>query len=127
QGIGGHLTADTAHDLLRRVGALTRTELNRRGADEAAVAGPVKDGRALEVGMVGEQRVIAAEDAGLYRDGLGVVPPPGVPMAFLDPVPDALDRLVLRHARTHGPFTSADVSTRLGVDAAASLARLAKS
>ena len=127
QGIGGHLTADTAHDLLRRVGALTRAELNRRGADEAAVAGLVKDRRAFEVGMVGEQRVIAAEDAGLYRDGLGVVPPPGVPMAFLDPVPDALDRLVLRHARTHGPFTSADVSTRLGVDAAASLARLAKS
>ena len=27
-------------------------------------------------------------------------------MAFLDPVPDALDRLVMRHARTHGPFTS---------------------
>ncbi len=38
QGIGGHLTADTAHDLLRRVGALTRAELDRRGADEAAVA-----------------------------------------------------------------------------------------
>ena len=34
QGIGGHLTADTAHDLLRRTGALTPAELGRRGADD---------------------------------------------------------------------------------------------
>ena len=32
QGLGGSLTADTAHDLLRRVGALTADELGRRGA-----------------------------------------------------------------------------------------------
>ncbi len=126
QGIGGSLTADTAHDLLRRLGALTRAELERRGADDAAVARLLKDRRAFEVGIAGEQRVIAGEDAGLYRDGLGAVPPPGVPVAFLDHVPDALDRLVLRHARTHVPFSASEVAARLGVDATGSLARLVK-
>ena len=34
--------------------------------------------------------MIAAEDAGRYRDGLGAMPPAGLPDAFLEPVPDAL-------------------------------------
>ena len=51
----------------------------------------------------GEERWIAAEEAGLYRDALGVVPPGGLPEAFLDDVPDALLELAapLRaHPRT---------------------------
>ena len=66
--------------------------------------------------IAGEERFIAADDAGLYRDGLGVVPPPGLPAAYLEPAPDALQRLVLRYARTHGPFAADDLRARYGVD-----------
>ena len=54
----------------------------------------------LRVG--GEQRWVAAEDAGLYRDALGAVPPSGLPEAFLADVPgrDGAARAPLRpHAR----------------------------
>ena len=60
----------------------------------------------------GEERWIAAEDAGLYRDALGAVPPGGLPEAFLEPVEEPLARLVRRYARTHGPFTTARARRR---------------
>jgi ATP-dependent Lhr-like helicase len=59
--------------------------------------------------------VIAAEDAGRYRDALGALPEPGLPAVFLEPVPDALHGIVRRYARTHGPFTAEDAAGRLGV------------
>ncbi len=124
QGIGAELTADTAHDLLRRLGALSRSELDERGASRSAVDRLVRERRAVEVGVAGEQRVIAVEDAGLYRDGVGAVPPPGLAAPFLEPVDDALERLVARYARTHGPFTAAAVGERLGVEVAPVLERL---
>ena len=45
-----------------------------------------RERRAVEVRIAGEERWIAAEDAGLYRDALGVPPPGGLPDAFLEPV-----------------------------------------
>ena len=51
----------------------------------------------MRVRVGGEERWIAAEDAGLYRDALGVVPPGGLPEAFLEDVPDA-------HARAGAPL-----------------------
>ena len=68
-------------------------------------------GRAAACAMrlAGEERIIAAEDAGRYRDGLGAMPPSGLPEAFLEPVPDALRGLVARWARAHGPFHTAEV------------------
>ena len=57
--------------------------------------------------MAGEKRLIAVEDAARYRDALGVPLPPGLPAAFLEPVPEAVLDLVRRYARTHGPFTAA--------------------
>jgi ATP-dependent Lhr-like helicase len=59
---------------------------------------------------------MAAEDAGLYRDALGAVPPSGLPAAFLADVPDAMVRLARRYARTHGPFETAQLRERYGVD-----------
>ena len=52
------------------------------------------------------ERLIAAEDAGRYRDALGAMPPSGLPDAFLEPVPDALrvDSWRATRART-GPST----------------------
>ncbi len=108
---------DQIHDLLRRLGDLTERELAAR-----ADAG-VPDGldrlrtarRAAAVRIAGEKRWIAAEDAGLYRDALGVMPPAGLPEGFLAPVGQALERLVRRFAQTHGPFTTTAVAARYGL------------
>ena len=63
-----------------------------------------------------EERLIAAEDAGRYRDGLGAMPPSGLPETFLQPVPGALRGLVARWARAHGPFHTAEVAERYGLE-----------
>ena len=105
---------DAAHDLLRRLGDLTEQELDARSTERFA-ARLIEDRRAIAVRVAGEARLIAAEDAGRYRDGLGVAPPAGVPDAFLEPVPDALAQLIRRWSRTHGPFRSAEPAARFGV------------
>ncbi|MBW3557920.1 MAG: DEAD/DEAH box helicase, partial [Actinobacteria bacterium] len=107
-------TVDAASDLLRRLGDLSVEELRARsGADFSEAL--VRERRAVPVRVAGEERLILAEDAGRYRDGLGVVIPRGVPEAFLEPVPAALEQLVRRWARTHGPFLAAEPAARLGV------------
>jgi ATP-dependent helicase Lhr and Lhr-like helicase len=117
--------ADRLHDILRRLGDLTLPELRGRvlaGLDaDALLAGLERSRRALRVRIGGQERWIAADDAGLYRDALGIPPPAGLPAAFLVDVPDALLRLVERFARTHGPFTDAALLERYGVDASAVL------
>lgn len=109
---------DELHDRLRQLGDLTRRELARRAAEHADVdawlATLERAARAIAVRVAGQERWIAAEDAGLYRDALGCAPPAGLPSAFLDPRPDGLDALVRRYARTHGPFTAAELARRLG-------------
>jgi ATP-dependent Lhr-like helicase len=107
-------SADSAHDLLRRLGDLTVAELRGRAVDDFS-AQLVKERRAAVVRIDGQERLIAAEDAGRYRDALGVQPPPGLPEAFLEPVDDALVQLVRRWARTHGPFLSAEPAARFGL------------
>ena len=68
------------------------------------------------VRFAGEERLIAVEDAGRYRDALGAMPPSGLPDAFLESVPDALRQLVLRFAKGRGPFTTGEASDRFGRD-----------
>ena len=80
--------------------------------------------RAVVLRVGGEERWVAAEDAGLYRDALGAVPPGGLPAAFLDDVPDAMERLVRRWARTHGPFEGRLLRDRYGLDLTPVLAGL---
>ncbi len=106
--------ADGLHDLLRRVGDLARDEI----ADHDAIDELVRARRACWVRMAGGERLIAVEDAGRYRDGVGALPPPGLPDVFLEPVAEALRGLVARYARTHGPFRASEASERLGVPAA---------
>ena len=65
--------------------------------------------------MAGEDRWTAIEDVGRLRDGLGVPVPVGTPDAFLEGPEDPLGDLVSRHARSHGPFTAAEVAARLGL------------
>ncbi|HEX5308150.1 MAG TPA: DEAD/DEAH box helicase [Solirubrobacteraceae bacterium] len=121
-------SADTLLDVLRAVGDLSPAQLRERVLAEldaeSLLAALERERRALRVRVGGEERVIAADDAGLYRDALGVPPPAGLPAVFLADVPDALTRLVERFARTHGPFTSAELHERYGVDPAAVLREL---
>jgi ATP-dependent Lhr-like helicase len=99
--------ADELHDLLRRGGDLRPGEL-----DPGFCETLIRERRALRVRAAAGELVIAAEDAGLYRDALGVMPPGGLPEAFLGPVEDARERLVLRFARSHGPFTTGELADR---------------
>jgi ATP-dependent Lhr-like helicase len=105
---------DEASDLLRRLGDLTREELRARSTGDFADA-LVAERRAAEIRVAGEARLIAVEDAGRYRDALGVHPPPGLPEVFLAPVPDPLGTLLGRFARTHGPFRTDEPATRFGL------------
>ncbi len=111
-------TMDGVHDLLLRLGDLTRVELRKRCVtDEVAdsVAKLLRARRVLEVGVAGEKRLIAVEDAARYRDALGVPLPPGLPGAFLEAAPEAVVDLVRRFARTHVAFTAAECAVRFGL------------
>ena len=107
-------TIDAAHDLLLRLGDLTPAELRARSTEDFAEA-LTGTRRAVTVRIAGEERLIAVEDAGRYRDALGVGVPRGVPDAFLEPVDDALTQLVRRWARTHGPFLTREPAGRFGL------------
>ncbi len=121
-------TRDALAEVLRRLGDLRDDEVRRRVLAPLD-AGPMLDQleaerRAIRLRVGREQRWVAADDAGLYRDALGAIPPGGLPEAFLADVPDALTKLVARYSRTHGPFTTADLQARYGVDPGAALAVL---
>ena len=120
--------ADALHDVLRRVGGLTVDEAKQRVEASSEAESWLRrledERRAVRARLGGEDRWIAAEDAGLYRDALGVVPPGGLPDVFLGDVPDAMLTLLRRFARTHGPFETGDVRARYGVDAGPALAEL---
>ena len=113
--------ADGLHDLLLSLGDLSEEEIRQRSEtpEEAPrwLEALVRERRVIPVRIAGEARFAAAEDAGRLRDALGIVPPPGLPAAFLEspqsgePVTD----LVSRYARTHGPFRLEDAAARWGL------------
>jgi ATP-dependent Lhr-like helicase len=104
--------ADELHDLLRRAGDLREGEYDAGFAETL-----IRERRALRVPVGGHDALVAAEDAGRYRDAFGFVPPGGLPNAFLEPVEDALESVVLRFARTRGPFTTREVADRFALPA----------
>jgi ATP-dependent Lhr-like helicase len=134
---------DEVHDLLRVLGPLSPLEISARVRDDLVDRVPdwiqelTETRRAIRVGMGGttstvgmggttstvgtgeaaEQRIAAAEDAARLRDGLGVAIPVGLPTAFTEPVDTPVRDLVERFARTHAPFTTAQVAGRLGLSA----------
>jgi ATP-dependent Lhr-like helicase len=83
-----------------------------------------RERRAARIRIVGEERWIAAEDAALYRDALGVPPPPGLPDSFLEKAEEPMVALMRRYARTHGPFTTEEPAGRYGVDPSPALREL---
>ena len=105
-------------DLLRAVGDLTTEEAVARGARPEWLEELAAARRAIRVRVAGEQRWMAIEDAGRVRDALGAALPVGVPEAFTEPVADPLGDLLLRHARTRGPFTAAAAAERFGLGVA---------
>ncbi len=109
--------ADALHDLLRRVGDLRPEELAERcdGDPVEWLDALEASRRAVTLKIAGEERWVAAEDAALYRDALGAVPPSGLPDAFLAPVPRPMEQLVLRWACQHGPFLTRDLAERYGL------------
>ena len=126
---------DALHDLFLRLGDLSVDEVVARslvtvgpspppdGATlesqvKTAVRELVKTRRIIEVGVAREKRFIAIEDASRYRDALGAPLPPGLADRYLQPVADPTGDLVLRFARTHGPFTPHDVAHRCGLGVA---------
>jgi ATP-dependent helicase Lhr and Lhr-like helicase len=118
-------SVDAMHDVLRRLGDLTLDEARLRADDADAWLEQLgSERRAVRLRVGGEPRWIAAEDAGLYRDALGSVPPSGLPEVFLDDVPNAMERLVRRFARTHGPFEAGALKERYGLDLTPVLAGL---
>ncbi len=115
-------------DLLRLLGPLTVAEVAARLEDEpeadpalaadAHLQALLRANRALAVRLGGRDVFAAIEDAPRLRDALGVPLPHGVPLAFIEPVADPVGDLVSRFARTHGPFTAADMATALGLGVA---------
>jgi ATP-dependent Lhr-like helicase len=75
--------------------------------------------RLLELRIAGERRLVAAEDAARYRDGLGIPLPPGIAAALLESVAHPVLELIRRYARTHGPFTLREAADRFALDATA--------
>jgi ATP-dependent Lhr-like helicase len=113
-------SADGIHDLLLRLGDLSRDELQRRLASGdlmQSVDRLVRARRVLEVKVAREKRLIAVEDAARYRDALGIPLPPGIVPSLLAPVNAPVLELVRRYARTHGPFTAQEAAQRFGLDA----------
>ena len=112
-------SADGIHDLLLRLGDLSREELARRVASPDLldhVTRLLRTRRMLEVKVANEKRLIAIEDAARYRDALGVSLPPGIPASLLASVTAPVLELARRYARTHGPFTLQEIAARFGLD-----------
>jgi ATP-dependent Lhr-like helicase len=109
---GAPRNPDELHDLLRLRGDLRVGEF-----DEAFAAVLETERRAIRVRFAGEERLLAAEDAGRYRDALGVMPPGGLPDVFLEAGEEPLRALLIRFARGRGPFTTAEAAERFGLEA----------
>src|SRR6201996_3570947 len=110
--------AEAVADLLRLLGPLTTEEVAGRagGADVGGwLEGLVAAKRVLAVSFAGQSWWVAIEDIGRLRDGVGVAVPIGVPTSFTETVNDPLGELLGRYARTHAPFTTADVAARFGL------------
>ncbi|HEY0374492.1 MAG TPA: ATP-dependent helicase [Amnibacterium sp.] len=118
-----------AADLLRLLGPLTVHEVAARLHDgEGEQIAPatavalmddlVASRRAITASWAGRDWYAAIEDASRLRDALGVPLPIGVPVAFVEPVPDPLGDLVGRFARTHAPFAATAAAERLGLGVA---------
>ena len=119
-------SVDGLHDLLLRLGDLTRAEVAARSRVDAVAALEelVARRRTIGVSIGGDARFVPVEYAGRYRDALGVPLPPGLPESLLQPSPNAALDLGRRYAKTHGPFTTEEFAVRYGLGTATAQALL---
>ncbi len=110
--------AEDAVEVLRQLGDLSEVELAELGVAPDWLTDLARAMRVLLVRIAGEPRYIVADDAGRYRDALGVALPPGLPAAFAEPTADPLLDLIWRYSRTHGPFRAEDCAARFGLGVA---------
>jgi ATP-dependent Lhr-like helicase len=110
-------TAEQTVDLLRRIGDLTLAELQARSQGEvgAWIGKLQRERRVVEMHIGGEARFVISEDAALYRDAFGAMPPKGLPTSLLDFVERPLEQVFSRYARTHGPFQLTALAQRYGM------------
>ncbi len=109
-------TVEQLFDLIRTAGPFGLEELAARSTDldvTAATDHLIRDRRIAPVRIAGQHRFAVVEDLPRLVDGVGVPAPPGfgVSPANGDPIED----LVLRWARTHGPFDAHTVADRYGL------------
>jgi len=92
-------SADELEDLLRRVGDLAPAEIGKRATEDPApwIEKLSEEKRAVAISLAGEDRYIAVSDAPRYRGFEG------------------LEDLLLRYARSHGPFPTEDAASRFGL------------
>jgi ATP-dependent helicase Lhr and Lhr-like helicase len=106
-------------DLLRTAGPFTRPELAARAAPGFDVAAAlemlISQRRVVELRIVGQEMLAVAEDIPRLRDGLGIPIPPGAVATFTEVAVRPIDDLVLRWARTHGPFVASSITRRYGL------------
>ncbi len=108
--------ADGIHDLLRRLGPLTRADLELRSAEAGAALEELEVARrVIRVRVAARPAWAAVEDAARLRDALGCQLPPGVPAVFSEPVEDPLGDVIARYARTHTPFPASQAAAALGL------------
>lgn len=108
-------SADDLADLLRAVGWQSAQDLASREVPPEFIEDLLTRRRAFWVRVAGAEVLAGVEDMSRLRDALGVVAPAEVPVAYLEPVADPVGDLLGRYARTHGPFTTADVASTLGL------------
>ena len=110
-------TMEQTVDLLRRVGDLSLAELSARsqGELETWLRELTRERRVVEMHIGGEARYVVVEDAALYRDAFGAMPPKGLPVSLLDFVERPLEQVFGRYARTHGPFEGETLAARYGM------------
>ncbi|MVA75658.1 ATP-dependent helicase [Auraticoccus sp. F435] len=114
-------TTEQLFDLVRTAGPFSTAELVSRSSEidvDAALAELAAARRVAPVRVAGEDRWAVTEDLTRLQDALGVPVPPGYAAPPPDSDADPLHDLVLRHARTHGPFTAGAVADRLGLGVA---------
>ena len=104
-------------------GAATSAELDvllvAREHARAALGQLHDSHRAFPATVGGRERWLSADDAGRVTEALGVQVPSWAPPAILDAGEagrrSPLDDLVVRYARTHGPFSAEEVARRFGL------------
>ncbi|HET9648521.1 MAG TPA: ATP-dependent helicase [Microlunatus sp.] len=112
-------TAEQVFDLIRTAGPFTRDELTERSHQDLDLVGALDSllaaRRLVAVRIAGSDMVAVVEDVPRLRDGLGIPVPPGVAVSFEAASDHPIEDLMLRWARTHGPFAASEPATRYGL------------